>query len=98
MIVKKHSQNNKQVLAVCDEDLLGKTIEENDLILDLSSDFYRGEKTTEQELKKILKNSYIINAVGEKTIEFLKKQRMISKDNIKFIANVPCVQLVIEKN
>ena len=53
MIVKKHSQNNKLVLAICDEDLLGKTIEENDLILDLKSDFYRGEEMNETELKQL---------------------------------------------
>jgi hypothetical protein len=98
MIVKKHSQNNKLVLAICDEDLLGKTIEENDLVLDLKSNFYRGEKTTEQELEKLLKTSYIVNAVGKNSIEFLEKQGLIKKENAKIIAKTPCVQIVIEKN
>jgi len=98
MIVKKHSQNNKLVLAICDEDLLGKTIEENDLILDLKSDFYRGEEMNETELKQLLVSTYIINAVGKKSIDFLKQEKLINSNNINFVNSVPHIQLIIEKN
>ena len=96
MIVNKHSQNNKQVLAICDNDLLGKVIEENDLILDLSSEFYSGEEVSENQLKELIKTSYIINAVGEKTINFLKQEKLVDVENIKFIGSVPHVQVVID--
>ena len=98
MIAKKHFQDNKQVLAICDEELLGKIIEENDFILDLSSEFYRGEKISKDDLKELIKTTYIINAVGEKTLDFLKQENLIDKENIKFIDSIPHIQVIIDTN
>lgn len=44
MIVKMHkTQDNRIVLAVCDNDLLDKKFEEGKMQLDLTSYFYKGE-------------------------------------------------------
>jgi hypothetical protein len=42
MYVKIHKTENKDIVAVCDEDLLGKKFEEKELILDVSEEFYKG--------------------------------------------------------
>jgi hypothetical protein len=45
MIAKIHKTfDGRNVLAVCDSDLLGKKFEEKDLQIDLNSDFYKGKK------------------------------------------------------
>lgn len=89
MIVKKHSDKGRVVLAICDEDLLGKVVQDGEKILDLSSGFYRGRKISETELKKEFVKCYIINAVGPKTIDFLKHEKIISGKDIQKIGETP---------
>ncbi|MEM4397449.1 MAG: DUF424 family protein [Candidatus Woesearchaeota archaeon] len=93
MILKKHKAQDKILLAICDSDLLGKKIETDNLILDLSSNFYKGEKKTEAEILIELKNFSSLNAVGEKTINFLLKEKIISKENIKKINEIPYINI-----
>jgi len=66
MIVKEHINEGKLILALCDKNLLGKKIEDQNIQLDLSSSFYKGEEADIEELKKLIKKAYIINAVGKK--------------------------------
>ena len=94
MIVKKHTNKNQLLLAACDTNLLGKQFEENELVLDLSSDFYNGTEMNESDFLNLIKKTYILNAVGEKTIELLLKNNMITKEIIKKISNVPHVQVL----
>ncbi len=98
MIVKKHIDQGKLVLAICDETLLGKRIEDSNLMLDLSSDFYNGTKMSEQEFLKLIKQAYIINAVGQGVVSILQKEDFVSQEQVNFLNNVPYVQIVFEKD
>lgn len=95
MIVKKHISSGKLVLAVCDKDILGQKIEENDLQLDLSSDFYKGKEITDEELERLMKRSYIVNVAGKKGIDFFIKKGILDEDAVMKINNVPHVQIFI---
>jgi|TARA_B100001971_G_C17875651_1_gene375480 hypothetical protein len=95
MIVKKHLNEGRLVLAICDNNLIGKKIEEGKLQLDLTSEFYKGEDMSEEELKTIIKKAYMINVVGKKIIDFLIKNKNIDIDDIIFIKKVPHAQVVM---
>lgn len=95
MILKIHDNGEKIVLSIIDDDLLGKKFEEGNKILDLSSDFYKGEKKSEAEIKKATRIAYIINAVGKKTIEFLKSNGLIDSDQVKEIKKIPYAYILI---
>ncbi|MBW3000217.1 DUF424 family protein [Candidatus Woesearchaeota archaeon] len=96
MIVKVHkSHDGKAVIALCDSNLLGKKFEQDNLQLDLTSEFYKGEEKTKEEIIKLLKQPCHVNAVGEECINFLKEKGLISKENIIIIANIPHVELVL---
>ncbi len=74
-IVKKHKNlDNQIILAIIDKNLLGKTFEEENKILDCSSEFYNGTEMNEDEILKMLPAVNQINIVGEKIFSFLKKQ------------------------
>ena len=98
MIVKKHESREGILLAVCDSDILGKKFETEKLQLDLTSSFYQGEEKTEEELRELMKTAYIINAVGEKTISFLKAEGLVDEENVLRIENVPHVQIVLVRD
>lgn len=93
MIVKIHKNEGRLVLAICDKDILGKKFVEGNKQLGLTSDFYKGEEIDEDELKELIKKAYMINAVGKKSVSFLEKEEMVSKDNIIEIDKIPHAQV-----
>ncbi len=99
MIVKKHINEKAQVLlAICDSDLIGKKFEDEKLHLDLTSNFYKGEEMSEEKILELIEETYIINAVGKKTIEFLKKNELVQEEHIILIDNIPHAQIAINRN
>ena len=95
MIVKVHKSDGKIILAVCDKELLGKKFNEKNKQLDLTSSFYQGEEKSNDELRSLIKKSYIINLVGKKSVDFGVKEDIISKAHIIKIKNVPHAQAII---
>ncbi len=98
MIAKRHkSIEGKIIIAICDDDLLGKKFEKGKLQLDLTSSFYNGEKTTEAELEEIIKNANALNVVGKESVAFCEKRGLVDKDRVIKIAGIPHIQIVIVK-
>ena len=85
--VSNYQQN--QMLNICDSDLVGKTIIENDLTMDITRNYYGEKIVTKDEAKTLLQNSSIINMVGKETISLSLELGIGSKDGIKTISNVP---------
>ena len=95
MIVKIRESNNKKIVVVCDKNLLGKKFTEKNLQLDLTSDFYKGEEKSEQEILKIIDTAYIVNLVGKKSIKLALKKGLITKNNIVYIKKIPQTQAIL---
>ncbi len=97
MIVKIHkTDENKILLAVCDGELIGEKFGEGNKQLDLTSNFYKGDEKTDQEVCDLMRNSSMINLVGEKTLKLALKEEVVISENIKKIANIPYAQVVIQ--
>ncbi len=96
MIVKIRKTNDgRNILAICDSDLIGKKFEDHDLQLDLTSNFYKGEEKSEKEILELFKTGSIINLVGKKSIEVGIKAGIINKKNIIKIKNIPHAQALL---
>jgi len=96
MIVKKHKTRDGQLLlAVCDSELKGKKLSEKEIQLDLSSDFYNGEEMGEEEILKLFSVVYIVNLVGEKSVELAQKAKIIDKENVIMICGIPHAQGIV---
>ena len=92
MIVKKHLlDDNSLMLAISDEQLIGKKISSGKKQLNMDSEFYKGETMNEEKLKNLVKEAKIINAAGEKSIKFLKKLGLIEK--VSFVKKIPYAQI-----
>jgi uncharacterized protein len=95
MIAKKHVLPDKRLLlAVCDEDILGKLFLEGKKQLDLGQEFYKGEKLSEEEAIKLIKMACIVNAVGKNAVECCWKAGVIEEGMAKKIAGIPYLQIV----
>ncbi|MBN1544246.1 DUF424 family protein [Candidatus Woesearchaeota archaeon] len=95
MIVNVHSTPNGKLFAICDSDILGEVFEEGGRQLNLSSRFYQGKEMSEQDLERVLKDSYVINAVGKKSVALLIRLKMVDKKNVLKVSGVPYAQCVL---
>ena len=87
--VKVTSYQNSTTLNICDAELLGKKIVQDDLTMKISENYYGEKFVEEEEAKTLLLNSSIINMVGTKTISLSITLGVGSEDGIKMISGVP---------
>ena len=96
MIVKIHPTQNGNIIAICDSELLGRVFEEGEKSLDLSASFYQGDEMSVNDILELLKDAYIVNAVGTDSVELVLKNNLVKKGNIRKISGVPYAQCVVE--
>ena len=95
MILKIHKDGfGRAIVAVCDNDLIGKIIEEGKKVLDLSAEFYKGEIKSENEIELSMKIAYSLNIVGKDSIEFAIKIGVIERQNVNTIGGIPYAQSI----
>lgn len=81
-------QRNK-MLNICDVELVGRTLVQSDLTMNISKCYYAERIVDEKEATQLLQNSSIINMVGIKTIELSVKIGVGSSKGVKKIDGVP---------
>ena len=94
IILKKHVANNKLVVAACDKDLLGKKIEDAELVLDLKSEYYNGKETNVTVLKEILRMASAASLVGKDCVSAAEGIDLIKKGQAKNINGIPYLHVV----
>ncbi len=92
MFVKIHN-SYRDVIAICDEELLGKKFEEGRFQLNLKENFYKGEKKSDSQIAQLLINARAedatFNIIGEKSVKTAIKTGIIKQDAVKKIQGVP---------
>jgi uncharacterized protein len=98
-IVVKIHKTYRLVVAICDEDIKGKSYEEGEKVLNLSTKFFEGDLVSLDELRDIIvKSSYddaTFYIVGEKSVEFAKSVGLISVEGILNIEGVPYALILL---
>jgi len=67
--VKMRRWGQQVLLAVCDEDILGKTFRESDIVFEVKEEFYKGFKTSIEEAVNLIEESTIVNLVGSNIVK-----------------------------
>lgn len=92
MIVKIHN-SYRNVVCICDTELLGKKFEEGDRILDIRESFYKGDEISPDKVEEIIidmaKEDATFNIVGKESTELAIKTGIISKDAIGQVQDTP---------
>ncbi len=93
MFAKIHKSGDRNIIAICDENLIGKSFSEGNLNLEITERFYKGEKLTSKQTLELMKDSLNLNIVGEKSIKLALENNIIEKDNIIEIKGIPHAQV-----
>ena len=90
--IKIHESLQGKIITLCDEELLGKTIEQGDLKFDIG-EFYKGNLIDLSEIEKgLFEDVSSIHVIGENSIRRLLDIGIISNedlDRVKYINNIP---------
>lgn len=93
---KKYDAEKGAILAMCDEELIGKVIKEGEVVIDLDkySGFYKGDLISEAEAAEVLNDDiFSANIVGKRSIEAVVKAGLAKHGDERIIAGVPFLQI-----
>ena len=95
MYLKIHETRGGRIVAICDEALVGKVLQDGKAVLDLNTykNFYVGHKANEKEVEDALKSFSSANIVGNDPIAIAIKLKLVSKDDIVYIKGTPHIQI-----
>ena len=83
----------REVVAICDSDLIGKTFEEGEKQIFVKESFYQGEEKTPEQTIEIMKDfskeDATFNIVGKESTETALKAGIIIQKQIKEIKGIP---------
>ena len=83
----------REIVVICDSDLIGRKFEDGKFQLDLKGEFFKGEETSEEKTIEIMqdmsKEDATFNIVGQKSINTALKAGIISQTGIKKIQGIP---------
>ncbi len=92
MLVKIHS-SYRDVVAVCDSDLIGKRFEQDKFQLEIKENFYKGDEKSKEEMKKLFQEfqekDAVFNIIGKKAVALAIEAGLLDKNGIKEIDGVP---------
>ncbi len=87
---------DSSLTVVCDEDIIGKVFEENETILDIKESYYKGDLVDLSQVESYFKPG-IMQVVGKHAVSYLVEKNVITKDDVKYVENVPYINVLFEK-
>lgn len=81
------------MLAACDCEIFGKSLEDSEVVLNIGGSFYDGAEVTEEEFCMMLTQATSANLVGERVVGIAIKNGDIDPSNVRVIDGVPHAML-----
>jgi hypothetical protein len=82
------------LLAICDSEILGKTLREGKIVFHVKDEFYNGGKVSVEEAVDMIENSTIVNMVGKCCVEKAIEKGYVHPEAVLNIEGVPHAQIV----
>ncbi len=87
-------QGRDVLVAVCDADILGKTLEGGRVPFNVSERFYGGTLCELAEAIEAMGKASIVNMVGKRIVEAAIECNLIQEAGVIYIGDVPHAQIV----
>jgi len=92
--MKLRKIGNHVLLAICDVEILGKTLREGKIVFRVSEEFYKGEEVDVEEAVAMIENSTIVNMVGRNVVRKAVEKGYVHPEAILEIEGIPHAQIV----
>jgi hypothetical protein len=92
MNIKKIGRN--VLLAICDVEILGKTLSEGKIVFCVKEEFYKGTRVNVEEAVSMIDNSTIVNMVGRNVVRRAIEKGYVHPEAVINIEGIPHAQVV----
>lgn len=93
MYLKIYRQDGHVVVAACDRALLGRTLREGRMKLQVSEAFYKGEVAGREEVRRALAEATTANLVGEEVVACAREAGLVDDGGVVWLEGVPHAQI-----
>ena len=90
--VKKIGRN--VLLAMCDVEILGRTLREGKIVFCIKEEFYKGARVNVEEAVSMIENSNIVNMVGRNVVKKAIQKGYVHPEAVLNIEGIPHAQIV----
>lgn len=96
MYMKVHRVRGEgEVVAVCDDELLNRTLRHGEVDVPISEGFYGDRPATEEEVRAVLRNACNINLFGRRAVALAKELGLVEEACCLEIDGVPHAQVYL---
>jgi hypothetical protein len=85
---------NNILLAMCDAEILGKTLKKGKIVFHVKEEFYKGAKVTIEEAMAMIENSTTVNMIGKNVVQEAIEKGHVHPEAVINIEGVPHAQIV----
>jgi hypothetical protein len=85
---------NNVLLAMCDAEILGRTLHEGKIVFKVKEEFYKGAKVSIEEAVAMIENSTIVNMVGKNVVKKAVEKGYVHPEAVLDIEGVPHAQIL----
>jgi len=85
---------NNILLAICDAEILGKTLKKGKISFHVKEEFYKGTKVSIEEAMSMIENSTTVNMIGKNVVQKAIEKGHVHPDAVLKIEGVPHAQIV----
>ena len=82
------------LVAVCDAELLGKTLQGGRVPFNVSEEFYKGIPAGVDEAVEAMRHATICNLIGKRIVEAAIEKRLVHQKAVIYFGDVPHAQIV----
>ena len=98
MKVKIH-HSYRDIVAICDSNLIGKRFEEGIMQIEIKEHFFDGEEMSPEQVSELMKDGKLEDStftiVGEESIKMALKENLIAEEGIIRIDKVPIALVLL---
>jgi hypothetical protein len=90
--ISRHGRDT--LVAVCDAELLGKTLDGGRVPFNVSEAFYKGIMGDVEEALEAMRRATICNLVGKRIVEAAIRSNMVHERAVIYLGDIPHAQIV----
>jgi hypothetical protein len=91
--VKIHLYRGQMIIAICDSELIGRTLDNKGVPFNVTESFYGGPSIGAEDLARLLKEGGNMNILGERCMAEAVKSGIVNTEQIILVEGVPHVQV-----
>jgi hypothetical protein len=87
-VCRELTYQTSRMVSICDEELMGTTLREGKLKVDISPDYFSGESVDEETALEQIKGTDIVSLVGNRIVERALREKLAHPRAVRKIGGV----------